>query len=109
MANDITAKSSIDDSIKEAQRFGASVEEARLIHNLVQANTAPTVVRNFELKFGPDSVNNRAVWINLFVEEDLHPSKEKISELNKIAGRIRSLLLREKLDFWPYVEIRGRS
>jgi hypothetical protein len=109
MANDITVKSSLENSIKEAQRFGASVEEARLIHNLVQANTAPSAVRNFELKFGPDSVNNRAVWVNLFVEEDLHPSKEKISELNKIASRIRSLLLHEKLDFWPYVEIRGRS
>ena len=109
MAKGITAKSSLEDSIKEAQKFGASVEEARLIHNLVQANTAPSAVRTFKLKFGPDSANNRAVWINLFVDEDLHPSREKISELNKVANRIRSLLLNEKLDFWPYVEIRGRS
>jgi hypothetical protein len=102
-------KSSLEDSIEEARKFGASADEARQIHNLVQATTAPVgAVRNFELKFGPDSANNKAVWVRLVVDNDLNPSDEKITELNQIADKIRSQLLRENLSVWPYVDFRGR-
>jgi hypothetical protein len=109
MARSVTQKSSIEDSIAEAEKFGASAEEARRIHNLVQANTVAEKVRSFVLNFGPDSANNRAVWVHLIVDSDLNPSQEKISELNTIARSVRSALLRENLGFWPYVDIRGRS
>jgi hypothetical protein len=106
--NKATLSSSMEDTIKEAEEFGASVEEARRIHKLVKANTSPDVVRSFDVKFGPDSANNRAVWIHLIVENDLKPSLEKISELNREADRVRNVLLRQKLNVWPYVEVRGR-
>lgn len=109
MANDLTAKSSLEASIKEAQRFGASPDEARQIHDLVRANAASGIVKNFELKFGPDSTNNRAVWVLLVVDKDLSPSQEKISELNRVASNVRSALLRANLAFWPYVDIRSRD
>ncbi len=109
MAKDrITLSSSMEDTLKEAEEFGASVDEARKIHELVSANTSPEVVKSFEVKFGPDSANNRAVWVRLIVENDLKPSLKKISELNKQADRVRAVLLRESLDVWPYVEVRGR-
>jgi hypothetical protein len=104
----ITLSSSMEETIKEAQEFGASVEEARKIHDLVKANTSPKVVKSFEVKFGPDSESNRAVWVRLIVENDLKPSPKRIAELNKEADKVRTVLLREKLDVWPYVEVRGR-
>jgi hypothetical protein len=62
----------------------------------------------FELKFGPDSTNNRAGWVHLIVDDDLKPSKDKISEVNAIANRVCSALLRENLNFCPYVDVRRR-
>jgi hypothetical protein len=108
MTRDTTERSSVEATIIEAEKFGASAEEAQKIHQLVKENTSPHVVRNFELDFGPDSVNNRAVWVHLIVDSDLKPSQEKISELNKIVNRVRHALLQEKLNFWPYVDVRGR-
>jgi len=60
------------------------------------------------LHFGPDSADNKAVWIDLFVDSDLIPSNEKIARLNSIVDKIRSDLLETRLSMWPYVEVRGR-
>jgi hypothetical protein len=111
MANNISATtpSTLDETIREAKEFGASLEEARKIHDLVKANAPSRFVRTFEVKFGPDSANNRAVWVHLIAEDELKPSPEKISELNMIANKVRFALLNEKLDVWPYVDFRGRS
>jgi hypothetical protein len=102
-----TSLSSMEETIREAEEFGASVEEARKIHDVVNANTTPSVVKTFQVKFGPDSTDNRAVWIRLIVENDLRPSSERIAELNREANKVRTALLRENLSFWPYVEVRG--
>jgi|ERR1035437_2142525 hypothetical protein len=106
--NPATVSSSLDETLKEAKEFGASADEARKIHEMVHANTSPDFIRTFELKFGPDSENNRAVWVHLIVDSDLKPSEEKISELNKIANRVRTALLGETLNLRPYVDFRGR-
>jgi hypothetical protein len=97
----------MEETIREAEEFGASVEEARKIHDVVNANTTPSLVKTFQVKFGPDSTDNRAVWIRLIVENDLRPSSERIAELNREANKVRTALLRENLSFWPYVEVRG--
>ena len=109
MVENRTSRSSVEASIEEAKKFGASPEEARRIHELVAANTSADIVRSFELKFGPDSTDNKAVWVQLLVDDELRPSKNKITELNKLASKIRSVLLRSNLEFWPYVDVRGRS
>src|SRR6266705_2053617 len=93
-----TVPSSWEETLKEAKEFGASVDQARRVHDLVSANTSPELVKSFEVKFAPDSANNRAVWIRLLVENDLKPSPKKISELNKGASKVRSVLLNEDLD-----------
>ena len=98
----------MENTTREAEEYGAPVEQARKIHSLVEANASPDVVRAFELKFGSDSTDHRAVWVILMVDNDLKPSPEKISELNREAAKVRTALLGEKLDFWPYVEVRGR-
>ncbi len=108
MASKSRAKASLESSLEEAKKFGASAGEARRIHRIVAENASVPVIRSFELKFGPDSTNNRAVWVHLIVDDDLKPSKDKISEVHAIANRVRSALLRENLNFWPYVDVRGR-
>jgi|SRR5579862_9495509 hypothetical protein len=100
------ARSSLDDAIREAKRVGASVEEARLVHDLVKANTSPEI-RSFEVKFGPDSTNNIAVWIDLFVDKNFSPSRENLGYLNRIADKIRTDLQKNNFRYWPYVEVRS--
>jgi hypothetical protein len=99
--------SSLENSLEEAKKVGASPDEARVIHDLVSANTDPQFVRMFEVKFGPDSSDKSAVWIYLVVDDDLHPSKEKIAKLNENVNRVRSALLDKNIRFWPYVEVRS--
>lgn len=107
MTRDVTEKSSLDRALEQARAFGASVEETRRIHEVVSANTSPEVL-TFEMQFGPDSSNNRAVWVHLLVEEDLKAPREKISRLNKIATQVRQALLSANLSIWPYVDVRSR-
>lgn len=108
MENDLINGSSLQASIDEAERFGAPAEKARQIHDLVEANRSSEFVRGFEIEFGPDSTDSPAVWVHLIVDPDLKPSKKKISELGKVVRKVRTALLQENLDLWPYVDVRGR-
>ena len=108
MASRISASSTLEASIQEAERSGASAEEARKVHNAVSANTSPNIVRGFELEFGSDSTNSRAVWVHLIVDPELNPTQERISELSSVANKVRLALLDQGLDSWPYVDFRGR-
>jgi hypothetical protein len=99
-------RSSLDDAIREATRVGASVEEARLVHDLVKANTDPSI-RSFGVKFGLDSTNSIAVWIDLFVDKDFSPSRENLGLLNRVADKIRAELFKKNFRYWPYVEVRS--
>lgn len=99
-------RSSLDAVIEDARKFGASVDTARRVHNLVTANTTSDIQR-FEVKFAPNSTDRLALWVDLFVNQDLSPSQAKVDTLNKVAKTIRLKLLNENLDYWPYVTIRS--
>jgi hypothetical protein len=105
-----TTSTSIESAIRDAERFGATPDEARLVHRVVKANThQQQLIKRFELKFDRDASDNAAVWVHLIVDDDLTPSPDKITRFNKIAEKVRSALLVEKdLRFWPYVDVRGR-
>lgn len=108
MAKRVTPGSSLEASIEAAKRFGASVDETKLIHSVISANTTPDI-QSFEMTFGQDSDDHLAVWVKLFVDKDLPASDEKIAELTRTTTTIRSKLLKEKIAFWPYVTIRSSS
>jgi hypothetical protein len=89
--------------------FGASVPEARKIHQIVKRHKFPSAVkREFEVSFGEDSGGQQAVWIWFAVDEDLTPSAAKISELTAFVRSVRADLLNANLPFWPYVDVRTK-
>jgi hypothetical protein len=100
---------SLEAIIDEAERSGTSAEKARQIYDLVEANASSEYLRRFEIEFGPDSTDKPAVWIHLIVDPDLSPSKKKMSELGEVVRKVRSVLLREDLGLWPFVDVRGRA
>ena len=108
MANKLANGSSLEAIINDAERSGASAEKARQIYDLVEANASSEYLRRFEIEFGPDSTEKPAVWIHLIVDPDLRPSRQKIARLSKLVRKVRSVLLREDLGLWPFVDVRGR-
>jgi hypothetical protein len=109
MENNLTNGSSLEATIGEAERYGASAEMARRIYHLVETNSSSEFLRRFEIEFGPDSTDNPAVWVHLIVDADLRPSKEKIAKLGKVVRKVQAALLRENLGLWPFVDVRGRA
>jgi hypothetical protein len=108
MANKLANGPSLQATIKEAERSGASAEKARQIYGLVEANRASRFVHGFKIEFGPDSTDRPAVWVHLIVDPDLKPSRKKISELGRVVRKVRTALLQENLGLWPFVDVRGR-
>jgi hypothetical protein len=109
MANKLANGSSLEATIDEAERSGASAEKARQIYRLVEENASSEYLRRFEIEFGPDSTEKPAVWIHLIVDADLRPSKQKMTKLGKVVRKVEAALLREDLGLWPYVDVRGRA
>ena len=109
MENNLTNGSSLEATIGEAERYGASAEMARRIHHLVETNSSSEFVRRFEIEFGPDSTDSPAVWVHLIVDADLHPSKQKVVKLGKLVRKVQAALLRKNLGLWPFVDVRGRA
>ena len=108
MVRELSSKSSLDVAIEEAAKFGASVDEAKRIHSVVSANTTPDI-QGFQLKYGPDSNDELAIWIRLLVDENVSLSNEKVANLHRTATKIRSELLKQNLRLWPYVIVRSST
>ena len=99
-------RSSLDAVIEDARKFGASVDTARRVHNLVTANTTSDIQR-FEVKFAPDLTAPIGALGRSFREPGFITVSGKVDTLNKVAKTIRLKLLNENLDYWPYVTIRS--
>jgi hypothetical protein len=104
----VTQESSLDSAIEYAKRFGASVDQAKRIHDLVSRNKTPEI-QFFEVKYGPDSDDRLAVWITLVVGKDYPQTPQKISNLSRTATAIRAELLKENMGVWPYVVVRSST
>jgi hypothetical protein len=84
----------------------ATPADSNAIHALVGRHALPPGVTDVEVAFGEDSTGQPAVWITFVVEDDLHPSKQRVSELNRLVRTVTDDLLRHVSDRWPYVQFR---
>lgn len=83
--------------------------EARQIHALVRKHKLPPGVKTFELEFGEDSEGDPAVWVWFIVDDDLNPSPEKVSKLNKLARSVTTDIRSKIANRWPYVQFRAAA
>jgi len=102
-------KQSFKDLVEDARGIGVSPDEVRRIRKVVKSHRFPADVQAVEVDFGRDWTGAPAAWILFFVEDDLHPSKEKISGLNKFADSVRDDLLKTHPTYWPYIDFRATS
>lgn len=81
------------------------IDETTEIERLVKKIQLPKSVKNVRLEFGADSAGAPAVWIYLAIEDDVSPSKKKLTELSKFADTIKAQILDSSSSYWPYVRL----
>jgi hypothetical protein len=81
--------------------------EAQIVQGILAKWKRPSNVRDVSFEFGEDSTGDPAVWIWLTVDDELQPSNQSISGLNRFVTDVRSDLLRAGLSYWPYVRFRA--
>jgi hypothetical protein len=78
--------------------------ERRHVQEIIHRHEAerPEGVRRVEFTFGEDWTGHPAVYVNLFVNKGLQPTKDKIRELNDYVKILHDDIINEKVGFWPY-------
>jgi hypothetical protein len=102
-----TGKLNLKALVEDARGIGISAEEVREIQKVVKSHRPPPDVRAVKVDFGRDWIGAPAAWISYLVEDDLDPSKEKITRLNKFTTSVRNALLKTSSSYFPYVGVRA--
>jgi hypothetical protein len=97
-------KQTLKELVQRARGVRIPPEEVRQIQKVVKKHRLPPDVLAVEVDFGLDWTGDPAAWIHYFVEDDLHPSDEKIARLNNFAASVRSDLLKINYSYWPYID-----
>lgn len=84
-------------------------DELREIRDLVRGRTLPQAIKDVQVSFGLDSSGDSAVWILLIVDDDVNPTKQKLSDLTRFATEIKSDVIQRFPAHWPYVEFRSAA
>ena len=77
-----------------------------MFHDIVrELGPLPDGISHVDFRFGTDSEGTPAVWITLMASDDLKPSKEKISDLQRLTREIHAKILQTGSSRWPYIEV----
>jgi hypothetical protein len=96
-------KQTLKELVERARGVGIPPEEVRRIQKVVKKHHLPPDVLAVEVDFTFDSTGDPAAWILYFVEDDFHPSDEKIARLNNFADAVQNDLLKVNNSYWPFV------
>lgn len=96
--------SSLDDIVSDA----SSEEEYRIYKEIATRRNwlpLPNIVERVRLRFGQDADGDPAVWIILYIHDDLTKTDQEIAELSKLGDRLRDDIIEAKTGRWPFVRI----
>ena len=79
--------------------------EERIIRETIDKITMPEEVKAVDFSFSEDSTGMPAVWINLHVSDDLHPSEAKGAMFTALKREISKRIFEANADAWPYVRL----
>lgn len=85
-----------------------SVDEAAIRDVLAGVDFPPGVVR-WDLEVGDDATGDPAVWIWLFVDEEIAQRKEVSRVTTAARQRIRNALAAAGIQRWPYIRARTEA
>lgn len=81
------------------------MSEEDLIKKIVKGIARPAEVTAVDYAFAEDSTGIPAVWINLHVAADNHPSEQKVRKLSTFRKEVARTLLEKNVSRWPYVQL----
>lgn len=81
------------------------MDEEKRILDAIGSIALPDDIKKFDVKFSPDSTGMPAVWVNLHIDDDYHPSDAKIDRLRTVCSAISDKILAMGLDSFPYVRL----
>lgn len=81
------------------------MDDEKRILDAISGIALPDDIKKFDVKFSPDSTGMPAVWVNLHIDDDYHPSEAKIDRLGAARSAVSDRLLAMELDSWPYVRL----
>jgi hypothetical protein len=99
-------KQPLKELVERARGVGIPPEEVRQIQKVVKKHRPPPDVLAVEVDFDLDWTGDPAAWILYYVEDDWHPSNEKIAPLNKFADAVKHDLLKVNNSYWPFIDFR---
>jgi len=76
----------------------------KVVAAALKRQARPSEIKGFNVVFGEDSTGDASVWVWLLVPDDLHPQRDRVTELRKFADLVRDKLIDAKLTHWPYVQ-----
>ena len=79
--------------------------EEAAIQSILDHVALPDDVLSVDFSFSDDSTGMPAVWINLHVVDDYHPSPAKVSRLVAAKEAISRPILDAGFSCWPYVRL----
>ena len=89
-----------------ATRWPTEAERQRVEKIIAQHDNdfeRPNGVRRIAFSFREDQAGNPAVYLEIFVDKDLPPTKENIDDLNDfVQVIINDILADDKFEYWPY-------
>jgi hypothetical protein len=81
------------------------MKEEIIIRKVLDDMDLSADIHGYDLAFTPDSTGMPAVYINLHITDDYHPSKEKIDRFSNLRRAITDKLLDRGLENYPYVRL----
>jgi hypothetical protein len=99
-------KQTLKELVERARGVGIPPEEVRQLQKVVKKHHPPPDVLAVEVDFDLDWTGDPAARILYFVEDDWHPSDEKIARLNKFADAVKDDLLKVNNSYWPFIDFR---
>lgn len=81
-----------------------STEIIETIRRRFQDIHLPAWAKSIDLELGENQYGEPALWINVSVEKDASPTREKVSALRILADRLEQIAIEDGSPYWPYVE-----
>jgi hypothetical protein len=80
--------------------------ESRLMQDIIQnLGNLPASIHRIQFRLGEDSQGDPCIWIELVMDDDLNPSKEKMADIRRVKAELRNAIMLSDTERWPYVGI----
>jgi hypothetical protein len=83
------------------------LDESEVVEKALGAMSFPRWVLGWDFELGRDSDDNKALWLDVFTDEESLPSSQLGRASMELADKVREALSDTNIDRWPYIRMRS--